>query len=466
MDKANRKIFIEERHINKIQLLCLLIMAVMELLVVTLGNVFLLNAGRLLQLGLLGSCGLFLLCELLKMYQSRRIRFPVLPLIMVVWYLINSFVRSSMQMDTYYTTLFIPVYLLIAPFVSLTHDEENQTGLKISSVIFIAAGLILCFDALLLVIDYIPGVFAKDIYWDGTRLFVFLHSNLSARVFMIGIAFCVGFFTRTRKIWLRILLAAATLAMFFATALTNCRSSNVVTYLMVAGTVFFTVYKNGWKQFISGAAAAVVVMGLLVFGGDAIYDWNCRRLDEISQSHITEMAVYEENEISASSSSAEGPEANTVSQIHDGVSPQGSFFEDLLSLNSRTMIWGNMLKGLLNEPTTFLWGCRSVEELVGISGITHTHNGLFQSLVKLGLPGFILSLIFAIQALWSAVYVLLSRKTDLWKKVVAMLTGCLLISAMMEPFLFISSEHYHFADFFFFLCLGYLTAWRKALRKG
>ncbi len=486
MKEINRKIYIEDRHIDKIQLICLLILAVLELLIVTLGDCFLLNAGRFLPLGFMASCGFFLLCELLRMYQSRRIRFPVLPCLMVIWYLINSIFRSITQMETYSSTCFIAVYLLAFPFASVTRDSERQAGLKLTAIIFIVAGLILSFDSVLLLANRVPEFIRSELFWDGTRLNVIMHANISARVFMIGISFCLGFLTLTRKKWLKALLAAVSLAMFMAMALTNSRTAIAITGLMFAGTVFFFIYKDNWKQFLAGAAAALVVMGLLLLGANALYDWNSQRLGGSSQiqqeqSFDADVNLSQSSEENASvqanplvfikydktpstSHLSADSKGDAAQQIHPAGSPQGSFFDDLLTLNSRSMIWGNIMKGFQNEPLALLWGARSSQSFVG-QGIAHAHNALLEILVKLGLPGFIISLLFTAQALWSAAYLLLSRKADLWKKIIAMLVLCLLASAMMEPFLFMTSTYHNFSDFIFLLCLGYLILWRKALQK-
>jgi len=476
MDKAGRKLFIEDRHINKIQLLCLLAMAILELLIVTLSDVLLLTVGKILPLCFLGSCGLFLLCELFRMYQNKKFRFPILPCIMVAWFLVNSTVRNLLQMDTYSSTCFIAVYLLAFPFAAVTQDSSKQTGLKLSALVFIAAGLILAFDCILLMAGRVPEFIRGELFWDGTRLNVITHANISARVFMVSMAFCLYFFATAKKKWLKILLAAGSLLMFMVMALTNSRTAIALAALLFAGSVFFSIYKHNWKQFLAATIAALAVLALLIWGANSLYDWNSQRLSRSAQIQTEESSdvklFLQEESLSSfaddnahSSSLSAASEENAASQMLPSGSPQGSVFDDLFTLNSRTLIWGNVLQGFLNEPSALLWGAAHSQDFVG-NGINHTHNAFLEILVKLGLPAFIISLIFSLQALWSAAYILLSRKTDLLKKIVAMLVLCLFASAMMEPFLFMTSTFHNFSDFIFFLCLGYLIMWRKELRKA
>ena len=42
----------------------------------------------------------------------------------------------------------------------------------------------------------------------------------------------------------------------------------------------------------------------------------------------------------------------------------------------------------------------------------------------------------------------------------SLLTLCLLGCALLEPYLFVVDVSYHYLDFLFLLCLGYLNLWR------
>ena len=112
-----------------------------------------------------------------------------------------------------------------------------------------------------------------------------------------------------------------------------------------------------------------------------------------------------------------------------------------------------------------MWGTGNIEEIVGQAGGKHAHNAWLQILLRLGLPGLFISLFFTAQAIWSSACLLLHYQVSLWKKIIAMLMLCLLISAMLEPSLFFTDEMWHAPDFMFFLCLGYTVQWKKQLSK-
>jgi len=57
------------------------------------------------------------------------------------------------------------------------------------------------------------------------------------------------------------------------------------------------------------------------------------------------------------------------------------------------------------------------------------------------------------------VKLLLDRETELWKKIIAMTTVCVMITGFLEPYLFGGKSYYHVIDFVFFLCTGYLDYW-------
>ena len=89
----------------------------------------------------------------------------------------------------------------------------------------------------------------------------------------------------------------------------------------------------------------------------------------------------------------------------------------------------------------------------------HTHNSWLEALYRMGLPGLAAALALTALAVWSAADVLW-RSRDLWKCGVALLTLCLLGCALLEPYLFVVDVSYHYLDFLFLLCLGYLNLWR------
>jgi O-antigen ligase len=92
----------------------------------------------------------------------------------------------------------------------------------------------------------------------------------------------------------------------------------------------------------------------------------------------------------------------------------------------------------------------------------HAHNSWLEALMRMGIPGLLMSLVFTALAVWSAVKLVFNRSVELWKKIVAMLTVCLLGAGFLEPYLFITNVYYHVTDFAFFFLAGYLDYWANA----
>ena len=84
----------------------------------------------------------------------------------------------------------------------------------------------------------------------------------------------------------------------------------------------------------------------------------------------------------------------------------------------------------------------------------------------LGLPGFLLVLLFSWNATWSSLRLLWDTDTGMFRKNIALLTLATMVAALLEPCLFITYQEWSFSDFFFFLCLGYLTLWSKQISNN
>ena len=91
--------------------------------------------------------------------------------------------------------------------------------------------------------------------------------------------------------------------------------------------------------------------------------------------------------------------------------------------------------------------------------VVHAHNSWMEALLRMGIPGLVISLIFTVLSAFCAAKLLLSPKTVLWKKVIAMLTMCVMATGFLEPYLFITNVYYHVTDFLFFFLTGYLDFW-------
>ena len=146
-------------------------------------------------------------------------------------------------------------------------------------------------------------------------------------------------------------------------------------------------------------------------------------------------------------------------------SQQGAISSDFGTLNSRTYIWSAAKFAIRETPSILYWGIHNPGWYVSYYNffpIAHLHNAWMQCLVGMGLVGFLIAMLFTLMTVWNCLIILLKHYQDIWKRNVALLALCLLVAAVLEPYLFYTSVSYHLTDFLFFLCAGYLAHWQEA----
>jgi hypothetical protein len=236
--------------------------------------------------------------------------------------------------------------------------------------------------------------------------------------------------------------------------------------------VFFWVGTKNRKRILLGAVAAIIVAATAIWLSGWLFEWNTGRLynQPSLQSAQEQNAIITEAEQIVTSSateiiiSEEAPLADTTQWKPEGNgnSGQGTFMGDLPTLNGRAAIWTAFLQKIWNEPAILLRG--TVDSRLVMVNL-HTHNAWLEALIMLGLPGFLLVLVFSWNATWASLRVLWHGSIGMFEKNIALLVLSMMVSALLEPCLFITYQEWSFFDFFFFLSLGYLTLWSKQLRR-
>ena len=479
-----------------VQLCCLLIMGAAEFLNMTNGCFpklpvhLLMNAG--IVLSLLGFWGI----TLWKAPRSMLQRDVILGILMVVWFLVLEMNRRLNYIPLQSVTIFTVVYLLALPFAAITQDQNRQIGIRLVSGIYIAASLLfVAFGLLLFVGGKIPGALNGQVYWDGARLFVMHHPNITSRMFVIALALCMGFCGRIKKIWASALMLLAAILLFAAIALANCRAVILPSCCILAGNVFFWIGTKNRKRILMGVVAAMLVAAAAFWFTDWLYDWNTARLyDRQSLQATQEQVETREAPVSAGTLSVrestnpkvmllgEASVSDGALSDHEVINPkviplseapkwkpegngnssQGTFMDDLPTLNGRATIWTAFLQKIVNDPAILLRG--TIDSRLVLKNL-HTHNAWLEALIMLGLPGLILVLVLCWNATWACLRLLWHGGIGLFEKNIAMLVLSMLVSALLEPCLFITYQEWSFFDFFFFLCLGYLTLWNKQIPR-
>lgn len=451
--------------LGKLQFYCLIAAGALELLFMILGSLFNYVAYYYVETYLIVPCAAFFALSLLSKVPSHARKSIFLCLAMVVWFMVTQTAQRAQGMQTKIISMFFCTYLLAFPYASVTEDSARQRGLKWITGIYIAVSLVLCVYASMLYFGLLPDWFHSEVRWDGARLLALWHPNICACLFMIGIALCLGLFFSCRKPYGKALLIFACAVQFLFLALTNCRTSILMTCALIGGIFFFGVYRGGWLRAVLLAFLALLLMlGLFILSG-TLYEANETALIEKYASHLESEDSEQAPAASVPSGSITIPvktDSQTGEVTLESVNGQGSFMSDLKTLNGRTTIWQSALNALRDNKRILLFGTEYVGTSISYYNpfpVVHGHNSWVEITFRMGLLGLIFALGFTWIGLRSAVTLIFDPKTDMWKKSISMLTLCVMVAGALEPFLFSADISYHFLDFFFFICLGYLDTW-------
>ena len=451
--------------LGKLQFYCLIAAGALELLFMILGSLFNYVAYYYVETYLIVPCAAFFALSLLSKVPSHARKSIFLCLAMVVWFMVTQTAQRLQGMEPKVIGMFFCTYLLAFPYASITEDGKKQQGLKWITGIYIAVSLVLCVYASMLYFGLLPDWFHNEVRWDGARLLALWHPNICACLFMIGIALCLGLFFSCRNPYGKALLIFACAVQFLFLALTNCRTSILMTCALIGDIFFFGVYRGGWLRAVLLAFLALLLMlGLFILSG-TLYEANETALIEKYASHLESEDSEQAPAASVPSGSITIPvktDSQTGEVTLESVNGQGSFMSDLKTLNGRTTIWQSALNALRDNKRILLFGTEYVGTSISYYNpfpVVHGHNSWVEITFRMGLLGLIFALGFTWIGLRSAVTLIFDPKTDMWKKSISMLTLCVMVAGALEPFLFSADISYHFLDFFFFICLGYLDTW-------
>ena len=245
--------------------------------------------------------------------------------------------------------------------------------------------------------------------------------------------------------------------------------------LSVRGT-FLHMVNHSLFKLILFLVAAVIFAGAFKISG-SLYQWNTDRLiaqiyaqqeeSAYAGSHIpeTEASAAQLEETVPQTSASQVPETENTEIVIEGHNSQGTLINDFRTLNARTYIWKAAVTAIRENKVIAPIGTAYPGTAISVYNpfeVFHSHNSWLESLMRMGLPGLMMSLMFTVLSVWSAAKLILNRSVEQWKKILAMLTVCLLGTGFLEPYLFITNVYYHVTDFAFFFLTGYLDYWENA----
>lgn len=303
-------------------------------------------------------------------YQTRRI--PWLSIIMVVWFILLQVKRNAEHSQNTYVGPVLSTYLFAFPLASLLQDGDEKKALRIFASAFLAAAAVQAIEGLLLILDCLPEFLSDSVVWDGSRLQVFWHPNINGCIFLIGNVFCSAYLFQAKSRWSKLGLCILIIIMLVALALTNSRTTIILTSGYWGATLFFKILKNGKKWFIPGIFAALALMISLYICSSQLYQTNTEALihkytqeylEQISSDNVETTPSDAEKEVSAiveqgDAAVADRQEETLPIKIDSSTgeislmtrSPQGSLKSNLNSLNGRTRIWRSAYYAICDNP--------------------------------------------------------------------------------------------------------------------
>ncbi|MBQ2927586.1 MAG: O-antigen ligase family protein [Oscillospiraceae bacterium] len=400
-------------------------------------------------------CVLFLGAMFPRQISSGAKRALRLSGLMLAWFAFLQIKRRLEYLEFYPFSPYFCAYLFAFPLAALLQDGEKKAGLKLFFTALVAASVSHAVTAVLLLLDLVPASLTEyHVFWDGSRLNSFWHPNMVACFLMFGIAACLAFLHSAKSKWAKLAMLAVILLLLSTMALTNCRTVIILTGGILGGSAFYSILRGRWKLAPIALVVACVILVLVYKGCGKLYEIHT---DALTARQITE---YLESE----GLTLEDLEAMSEDFTLETTSAQKSLVEDLSSLNSRTVIWQSSFLALNANRANYLFGVENPGKHMSYFcyfSQTHTHNSWVETLLGLGVPGFVLAMVFTLLTLWNGIVILLKYPLDVWKRTTAMVTLCMLVASFMEPYLFLPPLDYYIYNFIFLLCAGYLVHWQE-----
>lgn len=413
-------------------------------------------------------CFLFLghcLGKKLNGYTGSRL---LLSVVVLSWFVVSQIHHRLDNMGSRSLATVFFVYLMAFPFAALADDRAHR-GIRIIGGLFAAASLVLVGYSGLLYLDRVPQVLADYVYWDGSRLTVLWHPNITAVYLMIGIGFSLALSAMAKKRFVKVLLVIAAVLQLAVMALTNCRTILLMTGAMLGGTAYYLVIGKVRKPEGKKIRELLKVVVLLLMIAPLVLVSTFKLSEKLYQANNARLVrVWYEEAVSSGSMDADSQLELNEDGLISSNNEQKSLSEDMSTLNGRTYIWAAARQAVMDDPEVKWWGTEYGGLLISAYNwfsVEHGHNSWVEVQLLAGLPGLAAAMVFTLLAAFSAAKLLLIPTTELWKKIIAMLTMCVMVAGFLEPYLFFAKPYFHAIEFIFIFCTGYLDYWCRPRKK-
>lgn len=412
-------------------------------------------------------CTVFFGAALTVRQSKNSQRELLIGLMCVAWFMLLQILHRITEQGSRNLGFFACAVLLAYPYPAVIDDGHSRIGLRMIGGLFIGVATLLCAGGLLLKLEILPVYLENEFFWDGVRLHAARHPNISACVLMIAIAFSLVQFFLLRQRWKKVFLLLLVVVFFSFQALTNGRMAIMVTSGMICLIFLSPFYRKEWKRIVVLLLSGVVLAAALYSCATVLFYRNETSLQAAFYTHqdtvkqepmLSEQIELKEPEI------IQPVFCNTAEPLVQDAAPTSgdrTLKHQLFNLNGRLPTWNAAAKALINNPSLLLTGKHYVGEMLSYYRgmyVEHAHNSFLEVTLWLGLPGLAMALYFSFLAIREGSRVLLGS-CDMEARCIALLTLCLLACSLLEPILFTGSAEYHFLNFVFFLCIGYLQQW-------
>ena len=350
-----------------------------------------------------------------------------LGLCFIAWYTVCFFVKTggssfrAIGMDA--IALLISAWGLALPFVTVTGDFDKKRALNIILSVLTAALTIVVWAALIPTLmrtsftlpgDKLFGIIEIRSQWEPVKykypVIFGLNNYYTAYLSVLGFFMALYLFVQKK---MRPILPVGMLGFVLVISLTKCRIA-LLGFGLGLFTIGFFLFRNKnrdaspGKTILAGAVIALVVAACLTL----MWRFGNRAGEYILAGRQTEDIKRD-------------------------------FSEALSTGHTRFELWAmipDMLKGAV--PSGYLFGMREdvlYPLIYNARGWCHMHSGYFSALVLMGIPGFLMSLVFLFKTLKDLLTVFLKMKTrNISPDNILLLSipVCFLFAALGEPILF------------------------------
>lgn len=318
----------------------------------------------------------------------------------VIWLLIITFWNYTALVYGYDRTLnqLLFAMLVCYPLALVEGPDTKGWLVRLVLIAYVAMITYLSARALLQVWQgtYVEGltpggyVLGLQANYDD-RLALFMHPNYAGAVCALSLLLAIYLFLSSKKVAAKVLFALSGIITYVALAMSDSRTSMIAAAVAI-GLLGFLVgrmalqKKRAWLGWVAGVACFLALTAGCYFLYGAVDD-GMRSLRAGGMA-VAEDTVFGEEE------GAETPAAETGSADNGR-----SVLQDLQTINGRTYIWDAARDALRAEPQLLLRGALYEHSMAAVlpylqSGLpfSHMHNSFLQTLVSVGLPGFLLLL--------------------------------------------------------------------------